>query len=481
MVFSSPVFLFLFLPLTLLCVLGVRKELRNLALLLASLVFYAWGEGEIVLFLGFSIIVNYLFGQWLERTADRKRAKWVAGLAIVFNLALLAVFKYANFAVENLNQVLAWFHQPALAWTPIRLPIGVSFFTFHSMSYVIDVYRRDTEATRSPVDFALYISLFPQLLAGPIIRYKDIAAQIIERTTRFEDFAYGVRRFIIGLSKKILIADILAAAADPIFTLPAGDLSTPLAWFAVACFVLQVYFDFSGYSDMAIGLGRMFGFRIRENFDYPYISQSLREFWRRWHISLSTWFRDYLYIPMGGNRASSARTYFNLFTVFVLCGLWHGANWNFLIFGLIQGGVMVVERLGWESLLRRAWRPLRHAYLLLILAVSFVFFRAPDLGSAAVFIRNMFSFVAQNNQHPLAMYVNLEVMFCLIAAAIASLPIAPALKKAASALMRRKTALSGRLAEVLSWGSTAFLLGLFALSLLSMAGGTYNAFVYFRF
>ncbi len=258
---------------------------------------------------------------------------------------MLGVFKYANFFADNVNALLQAAHVQPVAVPHVLLPIGISFFTFHAISYVIDVSRRDATAQKSPVHAALYLLLFPQLIAGPIIRYRDIADQLARRIVSIDDFAYGVRRFVIGLAKKVLIANVVAGPADKIFSLPAAELSAAHAWLGIVCYTLQIYFDFSGYSDMAIGLGRMFGFRFPENFRWPYVATSVTAFWRRWHISLSTWFRDYLYIPLGGNRVSPARRYFNLITVFFLCGLWHGASWNFVIWGLWHGAFLVIERL----------------------------------------------------------------------------------------------------------------------------------------
>src|SRR4051812_27327184 len=294
-----------------------------------------------------SIAFNYLTAIAVDRARDRSPAaakQWVA-FAVTANLVVLGVFKYANFFADNVNTlVLALGAQPVVV-PRVLLPIGISFFTFHAISYVIDVYRRDATAQKSPVHAALYLLLFPQLIAGPIIRYRDIADQLAHRTVGLDDFGYGVRRFVIGLAKKMLIANVVAGPADRMFSMPVAELSPGHAWLGIVCYTIQIYFDFSGYSDMAIGLGRMFGFHFPENFRWPYVATSVQGFWRRWHLSLSTWFRDYLYIPLGGNRVSTARQYRNLVTVFFLCGLWHGASWNFVIWGLWHGSFLVVERL----------------------------------------------------------------------------------------------------------------------------------------
>ena len=308
------------------------------------------------------------------------------GLAIAVNLVVLGVFKYANFFADNVNAVAAAIGAPPLAFPHVLLPIGISFYTFHAISYVVDVYRRDASAQKSPVHAALYLLLFPQLIAGPIIRYRYIADQLEQRVVSLDDFAVGVRRFVIGLGKKVLIANTVAAPADKIFSMPLAELTPAHAWLGIVCYTLQIYFDFSGYSDMAIGLGRMFGFHFPENFRWPYVADTVQEFWRRWHISLSSWFRDYLYVPLGGNRVSPARMYANLVTVFFLCGLWHGASWNFVIWGLFHGSFLVVERLGLAAAIRRLWRPLRHVYLLLVVMIGWVFFRADTLPSAVAFL-----------------------------------------------------------------------------------------------
>ncbi len=349
MVFASPVFLFVFLPLTLLGYFAVPSKFRNVFLLLASLFFYAWGETIYVLIMLASIALNYFFGILIEQgmqapTGGRGRLALAAGITV--NLLLLVYFKYANFLADNLNVSLARLSLPEIALGPVHLPIGISFFTFHAISYLVDIYRRQCTAQRTFVQCALYIALFPQLIAGPILRYRDMASQLISRTVTAAGFSAGIQRFVFGLAKKLILANPLGELADKVFAIPSGDLTAGPAWLGIICYGLQIYLDFSAYSDMAIGLGRMFGFHIMENFDYPYISLSIREFWRRWHISLSTWFRDYLYIPMGGNRGAAWRTYLNLTTVFLLCGLWHGASWNFVIWGLLHGVYLVLERVG---------------------------------------------------------------------------------------------------------------------------------------
>lgn len=389
MVFSSPVFLFQFLPLTLLLVLlAGNRRAQNTVLLIASLLFYFWGEGAFVLLMFGTALFNFLCGLAIERTRSPRS---VLTIAVAANLVTLVWFKYANLFSESVNVLLTRWELPSLVLDPIHLPIGVSFFIFHSLSYVIDVYRGDAKAQRSPGIATLYIALFPQLVAGPIIRYHDVAQQFTDRKVDMSGSSYGIRRFIIGLAKKVLIADQCARIADVIFKEAPGSVTMSVAWLGIVAYAVQIYFDFSGYSDMAIGLGRMFGFHFLENFNRPYIARSLREFWKRWHISLTNFFRDYLYIPLGGNRAGGARTYVNLFLVFILTGLWHGASWNFVLWGIIHGLFMVVERLGLGKLLDRAPRAVGHVYTLLVVLTAWAFFRIEDLDGAMSYAAAMWN------------------------------------------------------------------------------------------
>ena len=333
MLFSTSVFLFFFLPFVLFfyhALLRNKIKWQNLFLLVSSLFFYAWGEPYFVLIMLASIIVNWGFALLVDFFRDRIYVRYLLFLVVLFNILLIFTFKYLNFFCTTLNDVF----NTDIIIPSIALPIGISFFTFQSISYVIDVYRRKGHVQKNPLNVGLYIALFPQLIAGPIVRYETIAQQIENRVVTFSDFSEGVKRFIIGLGKKVLIANNVALVADHCFTLTEENLTAPLAWLGILCYTLQIYFDFSGYSDMAIGLGRMFGFHFLENFNYPYISKSISEFWRRWHISLGSWFRDYVYIPLGGNRVSKVRLYVNLFIVWFLTGLWHGANWTFIIWGI---------------------------------------------------------------------------------------------------------------------------------------------------
>ncbi|MDH3281042.1 MAG: MBOAT family protein [Gammaproteobacteria bacterium] len=479
MVFSSTVFLYLFLPIVLLLYFAAPHRHRNLLLLMASLVFYAWGEGFYVTLMLVSIALNYVAGRAIHRFRPHAGGKIALISALAANLGLLAVFKYANFVVDTLNSLLAPLSIGAIALNPIHLPIGISFFTFQAMSYVVDVYRRESTPQSGFVNTALYISLFPQLIAGPIVRYHDIAAQLAKRRVTLKLFSDGVIRFTIGLGKKMLIANPLGEVADQIFAIPPSDLTASLTWLGVICYGLQIYFDFSGYSDMAIGLGRMFGFRFLINFNYPYISRSIREFWRRWHISLSRWFRDYLYVPLGGNRFGSWTTHRNLLLVFFLCGLWHGASWNFVIWGLIHGGFLVLERTdafgGW---LRRTWSPLRHAYSLFVVTVAWVFFRADDLPYALQYIGAMFGVgTGESVDHHLGLYLNTKIVLVLGIGVLGATPILPlTIKKARHAIRR-----SAMAANILSAATVTTLALIMLAAAMHLAAGTHNPFIYFRF
>ncbi|MCC7328238.1 MAG: MBOAT family protein [Burkholderiales bacterium] len=477
MVFASPIFLFLFLPITLAAYFAVPRTWRNGVLLVASLAFYAWGEAPyLVLVLG-SVLFNYAIGSAIGRTQDpHLRKRWLA-VGVTGNLAALAIFKYANFAVANVNALAPVFAITPLAVAAIPLPLGISFFTFHAISYVVDVYKRNAQAEGNLPRFALYILLFPQLIAGPIIRWRDIAAQLPAREQRIADFAYGVRRFVLGLGKKVLIANTLGQVADRVFALPATELTTPLAWLGLACYTLQIYFDFSGYSDMAIGLMRMFGFRILENFNYPYIARSIREFWRRWHISLSNWFRDYLYIPLGGNQRGERRAYANLVIVFLLCGLWHGASWPFVLWGAWHGAFLVAERAGLDRVLRRIG-PFAHVYALLSMMGGWVLFRCETLAQAVGYYSALVGLAHGDAlRRPLAELLDPYVACTLAIGALFATPLARMLGR-----WRDRVGTRGGLSGVALLGAdVGWLAAVFVVASTFLAAGTYNPFIYFRF
>ncbi len=385
MVFSSLLFLFFYLPVTLLIYYAVPARWRNLWLFVVNLVFYGWGEPVYVLLMVISIGVNYAAGYLVDRRRDR--GKLILALNAAINLGLLFFFKYYDFLAQSLGSIpfLSFLHPLG-----ISLPIGISFYTFQNMSYPIDVYRGDARSQRSFIRYGTYVALFPQLIAGPIVRYKDIAQQLDQRRETMEKFSTGVTRFCIGLSKKVLLANNIGALWDVYKAMDPAALSAADAWLGALAFTFQIYFDFSGYSDMAIGLGRMLGFDFVENFNYPYISRSITEFWRRWHISLSTWFRDYVYIPLGGNRRGKGRQLLNLLIVWTLTGIWHGASWNFLFWGLYYALLLVLEKVFLYDRLQKAPKWIGHIYALVLVIVGWVLFSVEDLSGCMLYLRSMF-------------------------------------------------------------------------------------------
>ncbi len=481
MLFSSVIFIFLFLPTVLLIYYAVPKKFKNLILFIFSVIFYTWGEWLIVLVMLASTVIDYTCGILIEKG----RRKLGIVLSITANLSFLGFFKYMNFTFENFRAVLDFFglHSQALENVPyIALPIGISFYTFQTMSYTIDVYRGKVKANRNFIEFATFVTMFPQLVAGPIVRYIDISKQLRERVISLSKFGIGVERFIIGLAKKVIIANTFAEIADNIFALNSSDISPEVAWLGVISYTFQIYFDFSGYSDMAIGLGKMFGFDILENFNYPYISRSIKEFWRRWHISLSTWFRDYLYIPLGGSRVSPHRTYINLCIVFFITGLWHGASWNFVIWGLYHGLFLIIERVGFGKVLEKTWRPLSHFYTLLVVIIGWVFFRADDLSHSVSYLKAMFSFNVNESIYTIHEYLNIEVYATGLIAIIISMPIYHLIQaKYRTHITESNLNVSNIAASIMNLSYTIILFGLFYFSVMYLSAGTYNPFIYFRF
>lgn len=473
MVFSSVIFICFFLPVTLLVyhlLRGIR--IRNLFLMVVSLFFYAYGEGIFVLLMIGSSLWNWLMALLIDRCRARAQhtgAKMALVLACGVDLGLLAVYKYAGMIVSTLNTIFRLsLPQPAIA-----LPIGISFFTFQAMSYVADVYRGEVVREKNPLNVILYISFFPQLIAGPIVRYHDIAAEIRNRQTSLPETARGFRRFIFGLSKKVMIANTMGAVADQVFGLAPARLSLPLAWFGAIAYMLQIYFDFSGYSDMAIGLGRMFGFHFRENFNYPYAAPNMLDFWRKWHISLTDWFRENLYIPLGGNRRGKARTWRNRFLVFFCTGLWHGASWTFVLWGLYHGCLTVLE-VAFPSMTKRM-KGFSHVYTLLAVCIGFVLFRSESLAQFGTMMAAMFvpvpldaarlaSWLAPLNGWNAAM-LGAGVLFST-----------PVLR-----MVQQRCAGGGRGSAAVRSLSYVMSLVLLFLCLCSLAGGSYNPFIYFRF
>ncbi len=467
MVFSSAIFLCAFLPVVFLLnrlIPGIRG--KNVLLVIASLVFYAFGNLAYIFLLLASVTCNYIAGLFVGRKG--KTGRVTLFLAVAVNLGLLGVFKYLGFLMRNLALLFPVLGK--LGVPDIVLPIGISFFTFQGLSYVIDVYHNPGLRSRDFLDVLLYISLFPQLVAGPIVKYRDVAEQIHSRECTLEDTAEGIRRFIVGLSKKLLIADVAGEAATIVYSLAPSQLDFRLAWLGAIAYTLQIYFDFSGYSDMAIGLGRLFGFHFKENFRYPYASGSIKEFWRRWHISLSSWFRDYLYIPLGGNRKGTARTYVNKLIVFFCTGLWHGANWTFIIWGLWHGFFLIIE----DSLLpepehKNSFWTLGHMYTMLIVILGFMIFRAEDMGQAGVMLSNMFfGFrITPESSAALANILDPLHMFTLAAGCVLCLPILPYIRKKTQNIR-------------VDWSYPAVLL-LFGVDLLHLSAASYVPFIYFQF
>ena len=483
MVFSSITFLFFFLPAVLLLNGCSRGRGSNVLLLVASLLFYAWGEGIYLLVMLASILGNFAAGLLIDRCRLTTAGRAALGLGVGLNLVLLGFFKYATFLVDNLNQLLALVGLPGVALAPVHLPIGISFFTFQAISYLMDVHRGTVRAQRNPLDLGLFIALFPQLFAGPIVRYHDIAAEIVRRRVTSADFAAGAERFLYGLAKKVLLANPLGLVADKIFALPMAELSPSLCWLGALCYTFQIYYDFSGYSDMAIGLGRMFGFHFLENFNYPYIAASIRDFWRRWHISLSSWLRDYVYIPLGGNRGSAVRTATNLWAVFFLCGLWHGAAWTFVAWGLFHGFFLVIERSPLGRLLDRLWLPLRHVLTLVVVVAGWVLFRSETLTDALAFLGIMAGFdPVPGGRYPVAMYLDRKILVELALAACLALPLFPLLRRRGREII---DGLGGPWQHGAAAGAEAGRLALLGTLVyctwISLAAGVYNPFIYFRF
>ena len=469
MVFSSAVFLFIFLPVVFVLsrvLPGIRA--KNILLLIASLLFYAFGEPVYILLMLASILVNFTAGRLLP-LCGKGLDKLVLALAVVLNLGMLSLFKYTDFFLTTVNQVFSL----EIPLTGIALPVGISFFTFQGLSYVIDVYRDREMCAKSIVKLALYISLFPQLIAGPIVIYHDVANQIDHRETTPELTADGIRRFVLGLGKKLLLANTAGRMADLVFTATAQQLDIRVAWLGALCYCLQIYFDFSGYSDMAIGLGRMFGFQFLENFNYPYVSSSIKEFWRRWHISLSSWFRDYLYIPLGGNRKGKLRTEVNKGIVFFCTGLWHGASWNFVLWGLWHGVFIILEDLLPKG--GKVRRAIGHVTTPLIVLLGFVLFRADTLGDAGRIFSQMFTgvdFTLQSDALLRTLLSPLNILTVVLGTAF-SLPLLPKMKAYAQG--------EGKAAAALRAGAYLACGGLFLLCVMTLAGSAFNPFIYFRF
>lgn len=428
-----------------------------------------------------SIAFNYATGLLLERAPTKRKRTQILTLGIFVNLLSLGFFKYTNWLVESIAILTPNISPTDLLTNPIHLPIGISFFTFQALSYIIDVYRNETESQKNPFHLGLYIASFPQLIAGPIVRYNQVARQIVNREYSFTLFSAGVERFIIGLSKKVLIANPMAAVGDQIFSQNYDYLAPELAWLGIICYTLQIFFDFSGYSDMAIGLGKMFGFHFPENFNYPYIARSMQDFWKRWHISLSTWFRDYLYIPLGGNQKGTKKTYRNLFIVFVLCGLWHGASWNFLIWGLLHGTFLVLERDILKSVLQRIPKLLAQTYTIFVVVNAWVFFRVENLNDAIDYLKAMYLLNDSSDiGFNVSVYTEIDRLFIasLVIGLVFSTPIIPMMLSKISHNLARANKTVGICTDFIRM---MVLFSLLYLCISFLAVNSYNPFIYFRF
>lgn len=467
MVFSSFSFLILFLPLCLLLYFLVPQRLRtvrNAVLLVFSLAFYFFGEPKGIFVMLFIILLSYVCALLIDSSKSAGTRKLLLALSVAGSLGVLCFYKYTVLGIRTANTLFS----TSLSIPEVIMPIGISFFTFQSMSYVIDVYRKDAPAQKNPAYVALYVAMFPQLIAGPIVRYSTVSAAIRQREETFDDFYHGLRRFVVGLSKKVLLANAFGAVSETLFGLTGR--SALIAWVGALFYALQIFYDFSGYSDMAIGLGRIFGFRFLENFDYPYISKSITEFWRRWHISLGTWFRDYLYIPLGGNRKGLPRQLLNLVIVWGLTGLWHGANWNFLLWGLYFAVILILEKLFLKKLLEKAPAFVGHIYAVVLILIGWVIFNCTSLSSLSVYLRDLFRFGAITGADwGYLWYLVRQYWPELLFGILFCLPIIPALK---NKLGNRKW-----YAPVTS----ILLLALFALCIMALVSGSFNPFIYFRF
>ena len=499
MVFSSVIFFWCFLPTVLIiyfiasfALKGFPKAaqyVKNAVLLLASLAFYALGGYKYILLLGAVLIINYLGGIFVHTFLEKRNAaKAFMILTVICDLLILFCFKYLNlfvmlsenivFAVnekafaESWNNILTLKRTGAFDFATVILPIGISFYTFQSISYVADVYRKEAKVQKNFADFALYVSFFPQLIAGPIVKYSDIDTQIRSRRETVKLFADGAGRFIYGLAKKVLIANTMAEVADSIWGLEGGGIGAGIAWLGAVSYTLQIYFDFSGYSDMAIGLGKMFGFEFKENFNYPYISTSVQEFWRRWHISLSTWFKEYVYIPLGGSRCSMGKTVRNIFIVFLLTGIWHGANFTFLLWGIMYALFLIIERLFLGKILKKKYiKPIGFVYTLFVVIIGWVLFRSGDILQAFSFIGEMFSKGA--GEYSILSFISMRFAIALVFGIVLSTPIYPAIKKK---VLKNET-----VAGILGFFETVWQIVLLILSILVVVSGSYNPFIYFQF
>lgn len=470
MLFSSITFLFIFLPLTLLLYYLVPFRMKNYVMLAASLIFYAWGEPVYIILMILSIILNYFCGQDIYEKRDNARAmKMSLMFGVVMNLLILGFFKYYGLLMDTINAILPI----DIPYRVLALPIGISFYTFQAMSYLIDVYRKEVKPQENILYFALYISMFPQLIAGPIVRYIDIEEQLKERSINTTKFGEGAMYFIRGLAKKVVLANTFGSVYEQVAAMQMGSFSTLTAWVGAIAYAFQIYFDFGGYSDMAIGLGKMFGFEFLPNFNYPYIAKSITDFWRRWHISLSTWFREYVYIPLGGNRCTPSRHILNLLIVWMLTGLWHGAQWNFMFWGLYYGVILILEKYLWGSKIEKLPSAVQHIYAFVLVLFGWVFFFSPTLGYAGQYLKVMFGIGAKGIFDKQGFFMIFTNWLLIVIAILASAPRGYKLLKKITGCWQSE--------EVRAIVTCAVYIAMFLLCIAFLVTETYNPFLYFRF
>lgn len=471
MVFSSVIFLFRFLPLFMICYFVAPRRIKNFILFLGSLFFYAWGEPVYVVLMLFSTVSDYIHGRLINRYRGTKKAKCFLISSIVINLGLLGFFKYADFLIHTVNAVAG----TAIPLLHLPLPIGISFYTFQTMSYSIDVYRGEAEMQKNLLDFGVFVTMFPQLIAGPIVKYKQVADRLHDRKSSLENVSYGMKRFVTGLAKKVLIANNVGELWNEISVMNYGEMPVSMAWLGIVAYAFQIYFDFSGYSDMAIGLGACMGFEFPENFNYPYISASITEFWRRWHITLGSWFREYVYIPLGGNRKGLKRQLFNILIVWLLTGIWHGAGWNFLFWGLWFALFLTLEKAFLGKALSRMPRLVGHLYTGLVVLLGWVLFVVEDTGKIIGYLRAMFGMGGAGLYSSQSLYLGAEYALLLIIAAVAATPLCSMLVK------KLRSIGTGYSVALYRLGEKVIPAALLLLSIAYIVEASFNPFLYFRF
>lgn len=474
MVFSSPIFLFLFAPIFFIAYFLTVNRHRNLVALIGSVLFYSWGGPTFLTTLLVSLLIDWHIVNAMHKEKDKSIRMFYFWFALIMNIGLLFYFKYSNFFVENMNSILIKVHIEPIKWAIVLLPIGISFIVFHKISYIIEVFRDEKKPTDKMVDYFLYILFFPMSIAGPIIKYQDISDQIKYRESRFEDIMYGSYRFSIGLFKKVWLADNVAIIADELFKVPPDSLSIGYAWIGVVCYAVQIYFDFSGYADMAIGLSRIMGFKVMENFNMPYISQNISEFWRRWHISLSSWMRNYIYIPLGGNRCSKIRSFFNLWVVFFISGIWHGAHWTFVVWGVLHGILIISDKLFWLNFSKKIPKLLNILITFVFVLITWVFFRADSIGHALGYLKSMFNiFSKQSVILTPTLYTDrsvvLIIIFSLVITFLPALNIYTYLENKFSRLLFSK------------YFMMPFSIFILLISIIKCVTNSFSPFIYFRF